>query len=175
MGRRAVTLLGGLSTLGIIGTSVAQRGRKPIPVADKAIRGNPGKRALATLVPEPKRGDLICPLAVASNQIAKTYWEHFLGSVAPGHLAPVDAPMLAMLCMCLARKDEAEQRMGSGMIVRAPQTGVPVQSPWLAIINRQTVLAERLHAALALPPAERNRLGVHDEPKPGDRAEAYFR
>ena len=65
--------------------------------------------------------------------------------------------------------------MGSGMIVRAPQTGVPVQSPWLAIINRQTVLAERLHAALALSPAERNRLGVHDEPKPGDRAEAYFR
>jgi hypothetical protein len=76
--------------------------------------------------------------------------------------------------MCLARVDEAEQRMGSGMIVRAPQTGVPVQSPWLAIINRQTVLAERLSAALALPPAERNRLGVHDEPKPGDRAEGYF-
>jgi hypothetical protein len=28
---------------------------------------------------------------------------------------------------------------------------------------------------LAIPPGERSRLGVHDEPDPGDRAEGYFR
>jgi hypothetical protein len=76
-------LLGALWTLTITGTSVAQRGRKPKPIADKAVRGNPGKRALTTIVPEPRRRDLICPLAVANNPIAKAYWDHFLGSTAP--------------------------------------------------------------------------------------------
>jgi hypothetical protein len=169
-------LLGALWTLTTIGTTVAQRGRKPTPVVVKRARGSErSNRPLATLVPEPRRGDLICPLAVANNPIARTYWDHFLTNTAPGHLAPVDSPLLAMLCMCLARKDAAEAAMGNAMIVRAPQTGVPMQSPWLPIINRQSVLAERFAAALALAPAERNRLGVHDEPPPGDRAESYFR
>jgi phage terminase small subunit len=114
-------------------------------------------------------------MAVAGNPIAKNYWDHYIGNASPGHLMPIDAPLLARLCMCLARADDAEQKMGGSMIVKAPHTGVPMQSPWMAIVNRQTHLARQLASELALPPAQRNRLGVNDAPDPGDVAESYFR
>jgi Phage terminase, small subunit len=154
---------------------VAVRGNRPKPVADKRIRGNPGNRALTTIVPAPKGGAIICPVHVAANETAKAYWDMYLGNAAPGHLAPMDAPLLARLCMSLARVDEAERLMGANMLVKAPNTGLPIQSPYLAIINRQTEIARKLASELALPPAQRNRLGIHDgDGVTDDPAEKYF-
>ncbi len=47
-----------------------------------------------------------------------------------------------------------------GLLVRAPNTGLPIQSPWVAIMNRQTEIARKLGAELALPPAQRSRAGL---------------
>jgi len=59
--------------------------------------------------------------------------------------------------------------------VKAPNTGLPIQSPYLAIINRQTEIARKLASELALPPAQRNRLGIHDGGGvTDDPAEKYF-
>jgi hypothetical protein len=154
---------------------VAVRGNRPKPVADKRIRGNPGNRALTTIVPAPRGGAIICPVHVAANQTAQAYWDMYLANAAPGHLAPMDAPLLARLCMSLARVDEAERLMGANMLVKAPNTGLPIQSPYLAIINRQTEIARKLASELALPPAQRNRLGIHDgDGVTDDPAEKYF-
>ena len=154
---------------------MAIRGNRPKPVADKKVRGNPGNRALTTIVPAPRGGAIICPLHVAANETAKAYWDMYLGNAAPGHLAPLDAPLLARLCMSLARVDEAERLMGANMLVKAPNTGLPIQSPFLAIINRQTEIARKLASELALPPAQRNRLGIHDGGGAADDpAEQYF-
>ena len=77
--------------------------------------------------------------------------------------------------MSLARVDEAERLMGANMLVKAPNTGLPIQSPLLAIINRQTEIARKLASELALPPAQRNRLGIHDgDAARDDPAEQYF-
>lgn len=86
---------------------MAIRGNRPRPVAEKRIRGNPGHRPLTTLVPAPADGPLLCPAQVAANETAKAYWAMYLANAAPGHLAPIDAPLLARLCMALARADEA--------------------------------------------------------------------
>jgi hypothetical protein len=141
---------------------MAQRGRKPKSVAAKAAAGNPGKRSLNTLVPPPMAGEVLCPQAVARNERASAYWGMFLANAAPGHLTPIDAPLLGRLCMCLAYADEANEKIEvSGMMVKAPNTGLPIQSPYLAVMNRQTELARKLSAELALPPAQRNRIGPH--------------
>jgi hypothetical protein len=79
---------------------MAIRGNKPKPVADKMVRGNPGNRPLTTLVPAPRSGEMMCPLQVAKNSIAQSYWTMYLGNAAPGHLAPLDAPLLARLQGC---------------------------------------------------------------------------
>jgi Phage terminase, small subunit len=118
---------------------------------------------------------MICPLHVSKDKRAKAYWDMYLENAAPGHIAPIDAPLLARLCMCLARVDEAEEMMGRKMVVQAPTTKQPIQSPYLAIINRQTVLAKMLASELALPPAQRNRLGANGgSDKEEDPAEGYF-
>jgi phage terminase small subunit len=141
---------------------MVQRGRKPKSIAAKIAAGNPGKRLLSTVVPAPKAGDMLCPQAVAGNQRALAYWTMFRANAAPGHLTPIDAPLLGRLCMCLAYADDANEKIAvSGLMVKAPNTGLPIQSPYLAVMNRQTEIARKLAAELALPPAQRNRMGPH--------------
>ena len=43
----------------------------------------------------------------------------------------------------------------------APNTGLPIQSPYLAVLNRQTEIARKLACELALPPSQRGRVGVY--------------
>ena len=45
------------------------------------------------------------------NPRAAAYWGMYLASTAPGHLAPLDAPLLARLCLALAYADEATARV----------------------------------------------------------------
>ena len=87
----------------------------------------------------------------------------YLANAAPGHLSPIDGPLLARLCVALAYADEANEKIEElGMLVKAPNTGLPLQSPYLPVLNRQTEIARKLAAELALPPAQRNRVGPYD-------------
>ena len=142
---------------------MAQRGRKPKPVIAKIAAGNPGKRALTTLVPPPAPGEMLCPSVVERNARARAYWAMYLANAAPGHLSPIDGPLLARLCVALAYADEANEKIEElGMLVKAPNTGLPLQSPYFPVLNRQTEIARKLAAELALPPAQRNRVGPYD-------------
>lgn len=105
----------------------------------------------------------MCPQAVQHNERAYAYWNMYLANAAPGHLTPIDAPLLARLCMALAYADEANEKIEvTGLLVKAPNTGLPIQSPYLPVLNRQTEMARKLAAELALPPAQRNRVGPFD-------------
>lgn len=155
---------------------MAQRGRKPKPIATKVAAGNPGKRSLATLVPSPKDGAMLCPRAVAGNERARDYWAMYLANAAPGHLTPIDAPLLARLCIALAYADEAtEQIESTGMLVKTPHTSLPMQNPYFPVLNRQTDIARKLASELALPPSQRNRVGTYGlsdgRPSPWDALE----
>jgi hypothetical protein len=78
--------------------------------------------------------------------------------------------------MTLARADEAERRLGDQLTIESPKSGMELQAPLLSIINRQTELAAKLAAQLALPPAERNRLGIHGAvSEAADSGEEFFR
>jgi P27 family predicted phage terminase small subunit len=142
---------------------VALRGRKPKTAAEKLIEGNPGRRPITTMVPPPRQGEMICPRSVADNPRALAYWDMYLANAAPGHLAPIDAPLIARMCICWAIADQAYEDMEkTGMLVKAPNTGLPIQSPYMAIVNRQTEIGRKLCAELCLPPAQRNRMGLHN-------------
>ena len=51
-----------------------------------------------------------------------------------------------------------------GLLERAPHTKLPIQSPWVAVVNRNAEIARKLAAELALPPAQRGRVGVGPPP-----------
>jgi hypothetical protein len=59
-----------------------------------------------------------------------------------------------------------------GLLVKAPNTKLPIQSPWLSIMNRQAEIARKLAAELALPPAQRSRAGMTVAPSGRDAAAA---
>lgn len=154
---------------------MSRPGAKPKPVAVKQILGAArASRRLSTCVPAPIAGEIPIPASVAGDPAAFGYWKHYTENAAPGHLAPLDGPTLGMLCTSLARRDKAERAMGAEMVIKSPNAGIPIQSPWLAIINRQTVICERLMAALCISPAERNRLGVNMGDQAADSADKYF-
>jgi hypothetical protein len=71
--------------------------------------------------------------------------------------------------LALAHTDEATaQVQAAGLLVEAPHTKLPIQSPWVAIMNRQAEIARKLAAELALPLAQRNRAAM--APRPPDVA-----
>lgn len=143
-------------------------GRPARPIADKIARGKYGHRPIDNpIVPVPLSGPMHCPIQVADNEIAKAYWDMYLTNAAPGHLAPIDGPLLARLCMCLARIDAAEAKMGTNLLVlfrgygaKKDDKGQPRVSPLLHIIQGETNNARMLASELALPPAQRNRIGI---------------
>jgi len=100
--------------------TTAQRGRKPKPVTAKIVAGNPGKRPLTTLVPAPAAGDMLCPSVVQRNPRARAYWDMYLANAAPGHLSPIDGPLLPRLCVALAYADEANEKL-EGLTRACPQ------------------------------------------------------
>lgn len=104
---------------------------------------------------------MLCPAVVQRSERARDYWDMFLANAAPGHLTPIDAPLLARLVMALTYADEANEKIeATGMLVKAPNTGLPIQSPYMAVLNRQTDIARKLASELALAPAQRNRVGI---------------
>ena len=73
--------------------------------------------------------------------------------------------MLTWLGVVLAYADEATaQVQAAGLLVKAPNSGLPIQSPWVAIMNRKTEIARKPAAELALPPAQRGRAGLGRRP-----------
>ncbi len=47
-----------------------------------------------------------------------------------------------------------------GPLAKAPNTGLPLQPPSLEVMNRQTEIARKPAAELALRPAQRSRAGM---------------
>jgi P27 family predicted phage terminase small subunit len=141
---------------------MALRGRKPTPAAEKILLGNPGHRAITTVVPRPKGGSITVPPEVAQDAKAQEYWDHFITTTAPGHLMPVDAPMLAELCQTLSMLHSARAKLRVTGDVMKSKDGNFYQSPWLPVVNRQREAMIKLMSNLALSTAERNRMGGHD-------------
>ncbi len=66
----------------------------------------------------------------------------------------LSARLLARLRLVLACADASTaQGQALGLLVKAPHTKLPIQSPWVAIMDGQIEIARTLSAELALPPA----------------------
>jgi phage terminase small subunit len=141
---------------------MALRGRKPTSTADKILLGNPGGRPLKTVVPKARAGRIAVPPEVEADPKAQEYWDHFTTTTAPGHLMPVDGPMLAELCYTMSLLHSARAKLRVTGDVMKSKDGNFYQSPWLTVVNRQREAMIKLMSNLSLSVAERNRMGGHD-------------
>jgi len=138
------------------------RGRKPKPTHLKAITGNPGKHPLNHDEPRPEIAVPDCPPEL--SDAAKREWNRLVGELSKLHLVTnLDRAALAAYCAAYALWAEATEAIQKfGAMVKSP-SGYPIQSPYVAIANRQTELMLRISSEFGFTPASRGRIAV---PKP---------
>lgn len=137
------------------------RGRKPVPTHLKMIRGNPGKRAMNRNEPVPT-GDLLDPPEWMSDS-QKAGWIYAIENAPQGLLKKLDRSVLVAWAVAEDLHHQASVMLEKyGMLTKAPNTGLPIQSPYLPIVNKQAQILLKAAEQLGFSPASRSRVQVVD-------------
>lgn len=141
------------------------RGRRPKPSRLKYLTGNPGKRPLNANEPMPEAAIPQCPPEL--GPAARREWERLVGDLAKlSMLTNLDRAALAAYCGAYALwADATEQIQKYGAMIKSP-TGYPVQSPYIAIANRQAEIMMRIASEFGFTPASRSRIALPSPNEP---------
>ena len=141
------------------------RGRKPKPTRLKVITGNPGKRPLNYNEPRPDIEIPECPPEL--SLAAQREWQRLVGDLTTLRLLTnLDRAALAAYCGAYAVWAEAMEAIQKfGAMVKSP-SGYPIQSPYVAIANRQAELMMRIAAEFGFTPASRSRIATPSPEEP---------
>lgn len=137
--------------------NVVMAGRKPLPTTVKQIKGTLQKCRTNPREPQPA-GDLVDPPQYMSEG-AKDAWRYAIEN-APAHLLKrLDMSVLEVWACAadLYRKAQAGLAK-TGLLIKAPNTGVPMQSPYLAIANKQAQIMTKAATEMGFTPASRSRV-----------------
>jgi P27 family predicted phage terminase small subunit len=141
------------------------RGRKPLPTALKIVTGNPGKRRLNTREPIPEGKLTDAPDWMSDTQ--KESWKYAIEHAPAGVLKKIDCSALAVWVVAEDLHRQAIQKVTKlGMLVKAPKTEQPIQSPYLPIVNKQAFLMLKAGAELGFTPSSRSRIVGEPEVTP---------
>ena len=138
------------------------RGRRPKPTALKEMEGNPGKRPLNKAEPKPT-GDLYAaPEWMSDSQ--REGWAYAITNAPYGLLKQLDRSILAIWVVAEDLHREAAEKITQyGLLTKSPNAGLPLQSPYLAILNKQAQIMLKAGAELGFSPASRTRVQVANE------------
>jgi len=145
------------------------RGRKPKPTALKLLDGNPGKRPLNEREPLMLQGLPEPPEWLDAE--ARAEWDRIVPELAEmGLLSRADRPALTAYCTAWSRWVEAEAMVKKlGTIVKSPEKGFPMKSPYLSIADQSLETMRKLMVEFGLTPSSRSRIKV-----PGNDAADEF-
>lgn len=134
------------------------RGRKPKPTVLKELHGNPGRRPLPKGEPI-AQGALMEPPAWLSED-AKEGWRYALKHAPAGLLRKIDAGVLAVWVVAESLHRQATQKQDAigGLVYKPKGSEVHLQSPYLAIINKQAMILLKAASELGFSPVARPRI-----------------
>jgi P27 family predicted phage terminase small subunit len=141
------------------------RGRRPKPTRMKVLTGNPGKRPLNDTEPNPAPAVPECPPEL--GRVAHREWDRLVGELATLRLLTnLDRAALAAYCGSYALWAEAMEAIQKfGAMVKSP-SGYPIQSPYVAIANRQAEIMMRIASEFGFTPASRSRISTPSKAEP---------
>lgn len=141
------------------------RGRKPTPTSLRVKRGNPAKRSFNTTEPLPPVEVPECPAEL--SDAAKEEWERLVHDLARlNMLTSFDRAALAAYCEAYAMWLDAVTNVRRfGSMVKSP-SGYPMQSPYVAMVNKQAEIMIRIASEFGFTPASRSRISAPPEPMP---------
>ena len=148
------------------------RGRKPLPSNVVRLRGNPGKRRLNDAEPRPSPRVPTCPACLEGE--ARKEWQRVVAELAElGLLTRLDRGLLAAYCQAHALWVEAVSSIQRyGTMVKSPN-GFPMQSPYVAVANKQVEIMVRIAAEFGMTPSSRTRIRI-GESTPVDPFETFL-
>jgi P27 family predicted phage terminase small subunit len=144
---------------------MVMRGRRPKPTRMKVLTGNPGKRPLNESEPNPKVAVPECPTQL--GPLARLEWDRLVGELSTLKLLTnLDRAALAAYCGAYALWAEAMEAIQKyGTMVKSP-SGYPIQSPYVAIANRQAEIMMRIASEFGFTPASRSRISTPSVTEP---------
>jgi P27 family predicted phage terminase small subunit len=103
------------------------------------------------------------------TECQKAGWNYAIEHAPLGLLKKLDRSVLAAWVVAedLHRR-ASEQVEKFGILTKAPNTGLPIQSPYLPVLNKQAQIILKAAEQLGFTPASRTRIQVEE---PGNRSE----
>lgn len=142
-------------------------GRRPKPTHLKLIAGNPGKRPLNQDEPIPV-GDLVDPPEWMTDS-QQAGWRYAIEHAPLGLLKRLDLSVLSVWVVAQdLHRDAAEKVARYGAIIKAPNTGVPIQSPYVAVLNKQASIMMKAAAEMGFTPSSRSRVRTEKQAQSGN-------
>nr|WP_082049427.1 phage terminase small subunit P27 family [Sphingomonas melonis] len=146
-------------------------GRKRKPTQLKLVEGR--TYGLNERAREPiATGELGDPPSYFNERQSKI-WAHALEHSPAGLLKSIDSAILASWCVAQALHEKAVEMINLTPAVIKSPNGTPIQSPWLAILNKQTLIMRSLVSELGFSPAARARISIAEE-EDDDPTAKYF-
>jgi P27 family predicted phage terminase small subunit len=140
------------------------------PTALKLVAGNPGQRPLNQNEPKP-RGNLYDPPEWLTDQ-QMDGWRYAIETAPLGLLKRVDRSTLVVWVIAEDLHRQAVEKINGGaMLIKTPN-GMPIQSPYISIINKQACVMLKAASEMGFTPASRSRVeidGGNEEEDPADR------
>ncbi len=136
------------------------RGRKPKPTTIRLLEGNPGKRPINEREPSPPEGLPECPAFLDDD--ARAEWDRTSKVLSEmGLLSVADRSALAAYCTAYSRWLKAEEQVKKfGTIVKSPDKGFPMKSPYLTIADQALETMRKFMVEFGLTPSSRSRIRV---------------
>ena len=129
------------------------------PTYLRIINGNPGRRPLNQNEPQPQ-GNLHEPPAWLTDS-QREGWVYAITHSPPGLLKRLDRSVLTIWVIAEDCHRQAVQKVNEhGMLIKAPNTGQPIQSPYMAIQNKQANIMLKAIGALGFSPVSRSSISV---------------
>lgn len=135
------------------------KGPKPTPSHLAVLKGGRGAEAARERLQEPQpEGDLFAPPGWLSPD-QQEGWRYAIAHAPRGLLRNLDASLLAVWVVAEDLHRTAAQAVKQyGLLVKSPKQGAPMQSPYMAIINRQAEIMMRAASELGFTPTSRTRI-----------------
>jgi len=137
------------------------KGRKPKPTSIRALEGNPGRRPLNPGEPLLPSELPDCPDHLDDE--ARAEWFRTAGVLQEmGLLTRADRSALAAYCVLYSRWVQAEAQVKKhGTIVKSPEKGFPMKSPYLTVADQALEGMRKLMVEFGLTPSSRSRIRVN--------------
>ena len=138
----------------------------------KVLAGNPGKRPLNEREPLAPPGVPERPEWLDAE--AQAEWDRVTVELQEmGLLSKTDRAALTAYCTAWSRWVEAEAQVKKyGTVVKSPEKGFPMKSPYLSIADQALETMRKLMVEFGLTPSSRSRIRV---PAGGDEADELDR